>query len=369
MSPTPPIPSLSHSIYVVLDLETTGFSRSRCHIIEIAAQILTSDGVLLEDGTYTSLIRPPTKIPGVIVDLTGITEQMVKDCRPFSVVIQEFFAFIDEKVQYLNEEFQHKTTEHIILVAHNGKRLDIPFLKDELCRNQLSHLLSPPRYGYALDTHIIAQKSVAKYHLSVPQSYKLSDLFEYVSSSKMGSDSHRALVDVKATSTVLRFQKFWDKRRSNLYYYQEERDTQRQRHNTLDDSDVDSDDSTGDDDDNEKELAQDEETNETRVGWQLHTDFKGVDTSSRFQEQFAKMSTRGNTGDRTGLQCSVNSVNSPGKAWRQIFTHSILDKIVAYTNDYGLDRCKGWTPINRQDLLDFISILFISKLLLERCCI
>ena len=31
VSPTPPIPSLSHSIYVVLDLETTGFSRSRCH--------------------------------------------------------------------------------------------------------------------------------------------------------------------------------------------------------------------------------------------------------------------------------------------------------------------------------------------------
>ena len=69
----------------------------------------------------------------------------------------------------------------------------------------------------------------------------------------------------------------------------------------------------------------------------------------------------GDVGNTLGLQCSVNSVNSPAKAWRQIFTAALLDKIVAHKNDYGEVYCKEWIDIDRQDLVDFISILFISK--------
>ena len=48
------LPQLGRCLYCVLDLETTGFSRSRNHIIEVAAQILKHDGVMIENGSLSS---------------------------------------------------------------------------------------------------------------------------------------------------------------------------------------------------------------------------------------------------------------------------------------------------------------------------
>jgi hypothetical protein len=53
-----------------------------------------------------------------------------------------------------------------------------------------------------------------------------------------------------------------------------------------------------------------------------------------------KRVTRLNTSDilTIGVQCAKNSVNSPNKAWRMIFTNSILDKIVKCTNKYSEEK-------------------------------
>ena len=53
-------------------------------------------------------------------------------------------------------------------------------------------------------------------------------------------------------------------------------------------------------------------------------------------------------------------VNTPIRAWRQIFTRGILNKIVNYTNEYGERHCKTWSDISRKDLEAFIAILFLS---------
>ena len=108
-----------------MDLETTGFSRSKCNIIEIAAEILGPDGIPLEDGTYAALIRPPCPVPPIVVKLTGITNDMLKDKPMFLDVIAEFFKFVSEKVGSYEEEV--KDVHHIIVVGHNAKRFDIPF--------------------------------------------------------------------------------------------------------------------------------------------------------------------------------------------------------------------------------------------------
>lgn len=65
-----------------------------------------------------------------------------------------------------------------------------------------------------------------------------------------------------------------------------------------------------------------------------------------------------NTGPR--LKISRNSVNSPIKAWRYIFTDVLLHKIVDYTNDYGNEKCSKWQDITVQDLKEFIAVLFIA---------
>jgi hypothetical protein len=62
---------------------------------------------------------------------------------------------------------------------------------------------------------------------------------------------------------------------------------------------------------------------------------------------------------RMGLQCSNIEVSTPLRAWRQIFTNSLLDKIVKYTNEYRVVHAKRWKDISRKDLESFFSVLFI----------
>jgi Transposase IS4 len=64
--------------------------------------------------------------------------------------------------------------------------------------------------------------------------------------------------------------------------------------------------------------------------------------------------------NKTGLQYSPFDVNSPIRAWRQIFTHTILEKIVKYTNKYGFVHAKRWKDMTRKDLESFFAVLFIS---------
>lgn len=67
--------NLEQVIYIVFDLETTGFSRERNHIIEIAAEFMDHKGHGDENKKFAALVRPPTTIPPRITALTGITAE------------------------------------------------------------------------------------------------------------------------------------------------------------------------------------------------------------------------------------------------------------------------------------------------------
>ena len=95
--------TLAQCFYVVLDLETTGFSRSNNNAIEIAAVCLSHDGISIEDGAYTSLICPPGPIPTIITELTGISQVMVRGKKDFQCVIVKFFKFIEDRIHFVEE--------------------------------------------------------------------------------------------------------------------------------------------------------------------------------------------------------------------------------------------------------------------------
>ena len=149
---------LGKSLYLVLDLETNGFSRLRDHVIKIAGKILGPDRIGIEDAFFSSLIKPPKQIPQIVVELTGITNDMVKDKEGFSVVISNFVTFV-EKVEEYNDA-NGVSIKNVIFVAHNGKCFDLPFLVDKLKRNNQQKLLDKPIYNFAIDTMILAQKCV-----------------------------------------------------------------------------------------------------------------------------------------------------------------------------------------------------------------
>lgn len=78
--------------YVVLDIETTGFSPKKGgRIIEIAA-LKYKDGKI--DSEFHQYINPELKIPKEIVELTGITDEMVQNKPTIIPVIKQFAEFL-----------------------------------------------------------------------------------------------------------------------------------------------------------------------------------------------------------------------------------------------------------------------------------
>ena len=79
--------------YVVVDLETTGFSPLVDEIIEFGA-ILVVDGNVVDE--FSSLANPGKEIEPNIVRITGITNRALSEAPPVYEVLPEFLAFIGD---------------------------------------------------------------------------------------------------------------------------------------------------------------------------------------------------------------------------------------------------------------------------------
>ena len=79
--------------YVVLDLETTGLEPSKDRIIEIGAIKVRNKKVVEEYGT---LINPQMEIPQRIIELTGISNEMVQGKPCITEVLGELLDFCEE---------------------------------------------------------------------------------------------------------------------------------------------------------------------------------------------------------------------------------------------------------------------------------
>ena len=75
-------------------------------------------------------------------------------------------------------------------------------------------MIDDDRYGYGIDTMILAKAATRDKNLPLPASYKLSALYEHITGKDMEPSAHRALVDVKATSTILQYPSFWEDRKN-----------------------------------------------------------------------------------------------------------------------------------------------------------
>ena len=78
--------------YVAVDLETTGIGSKREKITEIG-MVKVVDGKIA--GTYHTMVNPHRAIPERIVELTGITDEMVKDAPGIEDVLPEVLEFCD----------------------------------------------------------------------------------------------------------------------------------------------------------------------------------------------------------------------------------------------------------------------------------
>ena len=85
--------------YVVVDLETTGLSPFNGNeIIEIGVTEIRGDNV---GNNYSRFVKPKNPIPGLITNLTNITDEMVKDAPLIEEVLPKFREYIGDKIVVL----------------------------------------------------------------------------------------------------------------------------------------------------------------------------------------------------------------------------------------------------------------------------
>lgn len=96
---------------VVFDLETTGLSSTNDEIIQIAA-VRMVEGRIVEDDTFFSYVKPEKPIPSFITSYTGVTEKDVAKAPHPPTALSRFSRFCGDS----------------LLVAHNGKSFDGPFI-------------------------------------------------------------------------------------------------------------------------------------------------------------------------------------------------------------------------------------------------
>ena len=157
--------------YCVLDIETTGLSYRTEKITELGA-IKIKNGEVID--TFECFVNPEKPIPQKVVEVTHITDDMVKDARTIKEILPEFLEFMGDSV----------------LIAHNAD-FDIGFLKH-----------NAEELGYKLDNTYIDTLRLAKDLFPEYKKYKLGIIAE-----KLGivvEVAHRALDDVKTLVEVFK---------------------------------------------------------------------------------------------------------------------------------------------------------------------
>ncbi len=155
---------------IVLDFETTGLNTAKDRIIEIGAVKLAHGQVV---DSYGVLVNPGMLLPQKIVEITHITDQMLRDAPSAAEALPKLLEFMDG----------------CPIAAHNAK-FDCAVLESELKRLGLTY--EAPQ----VDTLTLSRKLYPEL-----KSHKLGSVCKRLGVSL--KDAHRAVNDAAATAQCL----------------------------------------------------------------------------------------------------------------------------------------------------------------------
>jgi DNA polymerase-3 subunit alpha (Gram-positive type) len=156
--------------YVAFDLETTGLSEENDEIIEVGAVKIRNHKIV---GKYNQIINPHRLLSNQIIELTGISQELVERGREKEEVIKEFYDFCNG----------------YSLLGHNIM-FDYRFMKTGM--NQFG--ISFEKNG--VDTYQLAKK-LLKNEVKSKSLGSLCDYYHYTNQA-----AHRAYQDALATVIV-----------------------------------------------------------------------------------------------------------------------------------------------------------------------
>lgn len=129
-------------MFSIIDIETTGNQARYGKITEIA--IFQHNGQEVTDS-YSTLINPEMDIPGFITQLTGITNEMVKDAPRFFEVAKKIVEMTMGRIFVAhNVSFDYK------FIQAEYKRLGYDYNQKTLCTVQLARKFLPGHRSYSL---------------------------------------------------------------------------------------------------------------------------------------------------------------------------------------------------------------------------
>ena len=152
--------NLSEATYVVFDVETTGLSAIYNDLIQVAASKMYKGNIIAE---FDEFINPGHPLSAFTTELTGITDDHVKNAKPLEQVLQEFQEFCKDTVLVA-----HNATFDVGFMNANYERHGLPKITQpvidtlEFARNLYPeykrHGLGPltKRFGVALEHHHMA---------------------------------------------------------------------------------------------------------------------------------------------------------------------------------------------------------------------
>lgn len=161
---------LNTDSYVVFDIETTGLSQLYDSITEIGA-VKVKNGRIIEQ--FGELIKPERHISDKIVELTGITNEMVENKPLIDSILPKFLEFCEGSTLVAhNAEFD------ISFIREFSYRLNLNFNLPYIDTLYLSRFLNPDLRNHKLDT--LARKYDVKllnHHRAVDDAMATAEVF------------------------------------------------------------------------------------------------------------------------------------------------------------------------------------------------
>ena len=207
--------------YVVLDLETTGFSPETNRIIEIGA-VKVQNGKIVDK--FSTFVNPQVPIPFRIEQLTSINDSMVIDAPVIADILPEFMKFCEGCVMVA-----HNADFDMSFIKKNCQRLDIPCKPTIVDTVALARVLLPNLNRFKLDTVAKALGvSLENHHRAVDDAGCTAEIFvKFIEMLRERGMSTLDEVNAMGTSSVQNVQKMptyhaiilatCDQGRTNLY--------------------------------------------------------------------------------------------------------------------------------------------------------
>ncbi len=162
---------LDEGTYIVFDVETTGLSANYDKIIELAG-VKVYQGEIID--RFERFANPHQKLSETTINLTGITDDMVKDAPEIEEVMKDF----------------HDWCENDVLVAHNAS-FDIGFINAAYKRMGIENVTNP----------VIDTLELARFLYPDLKNHRLNTLCKHLNIEL--TQHHRAIYDAEATGYLL----------------------------------------------------------------------------------------------------------------------------------------------------------------------